>query len=198
MQNQRKGESDMDRYQAEDILEHYGKKGMKWGVRRAAQNAERQVKSHEAMTKLYESGPEGRKSVEKQVGSFKGRRTDVKGDKGMAKLKKKADKGDKVAAAAYKELKRRDIKATDKVQNVIDREDVKKRYGVKDKKEAMEIVKRERKFNEETKKIDWDKQLQKAMDSGHPIDSQQFLDVANKPVDDLMKKYNVHDHYKKK
>lgn len=35
----------MDRYQAEDILEHYGKKGMKWGQRRAAQKAEKRVSS---------------------------------------------------------------------------------------------------------------------------------------------------------
>lgn len=46
----------MDRYQAEDILEHYGKKGMKWGQRRAAQKAEKRVSKLESKGKSKAEG----------------------------------------------------------------------------------------------------------------------------------------------
>ena len=185
----------------DDVLLHYGTKGMKWGVRRAAKNAEKGISKLESASQTYKKNPDTIDAIRKELSSRKAQKQGDKAEKGLSKLKKRADKGDKLAKAAYNELTSRKKKSEDSVKDTMANENIKKQYGIKDPNEVAAVRKREEAFTKESNKM-WDsgsmeKRMNDALKKGIDPESQDFLDYVNKPVIDLAKKHQVGEYYKK-
>lgn len=185
----------------DDILMHYGTKGMKWGVRRAAKHAEKGISKLESASSQYKKNPDSLAAIQKELSSRKNQKAGNKSEKGMHKLKKRADKGDKLAKAAYDELNSRKNKSEKTIKDTMANEEIKRRYGIKDPKELAAVRKREEAFKKESDKL-WnsgaiEKRLDEGMKKGMDPESQAFLDYVNKPIDDLEKKHQVGDHYRR-
>ena len=185
----------------DDILMHYGTKGMKWGVRRAAKHAEKGISKLESSSNRYVKNPDSIDTIRKELSSRKAQKVGDKAEKGMDKLKKRADKGDKLAETAYKELASRKKKSEDSVKDTMANENIKKEYGIKDPKEIAAVRKREDAFMKESTKM-WEsgsmeKRMDEALNKGIDPESNEFLDYVNKPITDLAKKHQVGEYYKK-